>query len=124
MKSHDSMTFAEFTEANKKRSGEWKTLEVWSLSDWMVATLGELGEAANVVKKLNRIKHGLELGQKETQDDLQKQLELEIADTLTYLFCFAIKAGINLEKAVIEKFNIVSDRIGSDIQLNYKGETE
>lgn len=30
-------------------------LDGWSLSDWMVATMGELGEAANVLKKLNRV---------------------------------------------------------------------
>ncbi len=34
-------------------------LQSWSLSDWFTAILGELGEAANVAKKLNRIRDGI-----------------------------------------------------------------
>jgi NTP pyrophosphatase (non-canonical NTP hydrolase) len=31
----------------------------WSLSDWMTALTGEVGEAANIVKKLNRIRDNI-----------------------------------------------------------------
>jgi len=55
------LSFDSFSEANRKRCEHPKgfnhKLDSWSTSDWMTATLGELGEAANIVKKLNRV-HG------------------------------------------------------------------
>ncbi len=57
------LTFARFAAVNRHRSESPKgfnsPLGAWSLSDWMTATLGELGEAANVVKKLNRHRDGM-----------------------------------------------------------------
>ena len=57
------MTFDQFSELNRLRceapAGFNHKLDHWTLSDWFTATLGELGEAANVVKKLNRIRDGI-----------------------------------------------------------------
>ncbi len=83
----------------------------WSLSDWFTATLGELGEAANVAKKLNRVRDGI-VGNSETPEQLQEMLADEIADTFIYLDLLAQAAGINLQDAVVEKFNKTSAKIG------------
>ncbi|MBB3411263.1 NTP pyrophosphatase (non-canonical NTP hydrolase) [Rhizobium sp. BK316] len=86
-------------------------LDSWSLSDWMTATLGELGEAANVLKKLNRVRDGIP-GNKETPDELRGMLGDEIADAFIYLDLFAQAAGIDLPSAVRSKFEKTSLKIG------------
>jgi NTP pyrophosphatase (non-canonical NTP hydrolase) len=83
----------------------------WSPSDWMTATVGELGEAANVMKKLNRVRDGIP-GNKETEAELRAQLAEEIADTYCYLDLLATACGVSMQEAVIAKFNKVSERIG------------
>jgi len=63
-----------FSERNRRRCESEKgfnhTLDSWSLSDWMVATVGELGEEANIVKKLNRVRDGIP-GDRETSERLE-----------------------------------------------------
>lgn len=86
-------------------------LNGWSLSDWMTATMGELGEAANIAKKLNRVRDGIP-GNSETEDELRQKLRDEIADTLTYLDLMAQSEGIDLMDAALDKFARVSRKIG------------
>ena len=76
-----------------------------------VAMAGECGEACNVIKKLNRSRDGTP-GNKETEAELIEQLGHEIADTICYSFLLANCMGIEVEKALIEKFNLVSDKHG------------
>ena len=80
----DSLTYHEFAVINRRRceakNGFNHKLSDWSLSDWFAAVLGELGEAANVAKKLNRVRDGIP-GNKETPDELRQMLKDEIADT-------------------------------------------
>lgn len=83
----------------------------WSLSDWMTATLGELGEAANVLKKLNRCRDGI-VGNEKTEDELRRDFADEIADTFIYLDLLAQAAGIDLPEAVRTKFDRTSAKIG------------
>jgi NTP pyrophosphatase (non-canonical NTP hydrolase) len=109
------MQFQDFSVFNRRRceavNGFNHKLESWSLSDWFTATLGELGEAANIAKKLNRVRDGIP-GNKETPEELQTALRREVADTFVYLDLLAQRAGFSLEDAVIEKFNITSAKIG------------
>lgn len=107
------MNLDKFNELNWQRAQLWHKDKAWSLSDWMTATLGELGEAANVVKKLNRIRDGL-AGNKEgvTEQTLRADLADEIADTFIYLSLFATAANINLSEAVVSKYNRTSQRLG------------
>jgi NTP pyrophosphatase (non-canonical NTP hydrolase) len=109
------MQFNDFSVFNRQRCEAEKgfnhKLASWSLSDWMTATLGELGEASNVAKKLNRIRDGIP-GNKETETELRAALADEIADTFIYLDLLAQSQGINLEAAVIDKFNRTSAKIG------------
>ena len=104
-----------FSAANLKRCEDPKgfnqQLYSWGLSDWMMALVGEIGEAANVVKKLNRIRDGIP-GNKESTGDLIQALQEELADTYIYLDLFIQAAGFNLEEIVKAKWNKTSDKIG------------
>lgn len=81
----------------------------WSLGEWMNAILGELGEAANIVKKVKR-------GDM-TLDEARPALAKEFADTLTYLDITALQAGIDLGDSTVGKFNEVSERVGSTVRI-------
>lgn len=114
------MQFKDFSIFNRRRcespNGFNHALNSWSLSDWFTATLGELGEAANIAKKLNRVRDGIP-GNKETPEELQAKLGEELADAYTYLDLLAQAAGVDLEQAVIDKFNKKSAEIGYDNTL-------
>lgn len=96
---------------NMSRCARWHKggVDDWSLSDWGVAAAGEMGEALNVIKKLNRARDGM-VGNSANEYELQQQLADEIADTIIYLDLLAARAGINLEEAIVRKFNRVSER--------------
>lgn len=114
------MTFKDFSEINKLRcesvDGFNHRLDSWTLSDWFTAFIGEAGEAANVVKKLNRYRDGV-IGNNKTEDELRAQLKSEIADSFIYLDLLAQAAGFSIEDAVVETFNKKSDKIGSPIKI-------
>ena len=93
------------------RNGFNHPLSGWSLSDWMVATLGELGEASNVLKKLNRVRDGI-VGNAETPDELRAALADELADTFIYLDLLCQAAEIDLPSAIRVKFDRTSQKIG------------
>ena len=109
------MDFSDFSAMNRRRCESTRGFNHksgdWSLSDWMTATLGELGEAANVAKKLNRERDGIP-GNVETLGQLRQNLADEIADTFIYLDLLAQSQGIVLENAVLDKFNRTSVKIG------------
>lgn len=114
------MTFEEFSQANLSRceskNGFNHALNSWSMSDWMTATMGELGEAANVAKKLNRVRDGIN-GNKEAESTLREKLKREIADTFIYLDLMAQAAGFSLGDAVATTFNDKSAEIGYPVRL-------
>lgn len=114
------MNMTEFSNENRKRCESPKgfnhTLQSWSLSDWMTATMGELGEAANVAKKLNRVRDGIP-GNAETYDELKAKLSDELADTFIYLDLLCQSQGIVLADAVRRKFDVTSRKIGYDEEL-------
>lgn len=108
-----SITLAMFASINRSRALRWhqNNLESWSLSDWFTALAGEVGELANVVKKLNRVRDGLQ--QKAVDEStLQQALADEIGDVFAYLDLFAQRAGLVLETCAREKFNRISEREG------------
>jgi NTP pyrophosphatase (non-canonical NTP hydrolase) len=101
----------------------------WQLSAWSNAVLGELGEVSealsffvvlsmalkhlgssgNIIKKIERGDASLE----ERRQDLAD----ELADVQTYLDILAYRAGIDLGKATIKKWNEVSERVHCDLRL-------
>lgn len=109
------MNFEEFSQENRERcespDGFNHALNSWSLSDWFTAVLGELGEASNIAKKLNRVRDGIP-GNAETPEQLRSNLADEIADTFIYLDLLAQSENIDLEKAVRSKFDRTSQKIG------------
>lgn len=113
VKTMNNLAFSVLRHANRERCKRWHPGGVadWSLSDWMTATAGELGEAANVIKKLNRVRDSLP-GNKETPEQLREMLGKELADTAIYLDLLAEAAGVDLAQAVVDKFNEVSVRNG------------
>ena len=105
----------EFSAENRTRcealQGFNHPLGAWTLSDWMTATAGELGEAANIVKKLNRVRDGIP-GNSETPEQLRSALADELADTFIYLDLMAQAAGIDFPAAIRSKFDRTSEKIG------------
>lgn len=104
-----------FSERNKLRcespNGFNHKLSSWSLGDWMTALTGEVGEAANIIKKLNRIRDNVP-GNTESKEDLENSLGHELADIAIYLDLLAQAAGYNLEKMMEIKFQITSRKLG------------
>jgi len=115
-----TVNLQEFSKANRARcespDGFGHLLGSWSTSDWFTATMGELGEAANVAKKLNRVRDGIP-GNKETPEELRLKLGRELADTFIYLDLLAQSIGINLSEVVMDTFDAKSEDIGYQIRL-------
>ena len=108
------MNLQEFSKVNESRCHRWHDGKPWSLSDWATAVAGELGEACNLIKKLNRLRDGVagNEGRELDQVFLRLCLAEELADTFTYLDLLATAAGVDLAKAVAMKFNAVSAKNG------------
>lgn len=82
----------------------------WALSAWCNAVTGELGELANLIKKIERGDMSLEEARQEVSD--------ELADVVTYLDILAFRCGVDLGDATIDKFNRVSERVGSTVRID------
>lgn len=85
----------------------------WTPAQWVQAVMGELGEYANIRKKFER----------GDIDELEftAQAKAELADVVTYLDILAFRLGIDLGKAVVEKFNFISTRVGSNVYMENGG---
>lgn len=83
----------------------------WSLSDWLTAIAGELGEAANIIKKLNRIRDNIP-GNKESDTELNEKLLGELADVVIYADLFFQRLDTSLEFQIKKKFNEKSKELG------------
>lgn len=109
------MTFDDFSRINRERcespQGFNHPLSGWSTSDWMTALMGEVGEAANVVKKLNRVRDGVP-GNKLSATELRRQLRRELGDVFVYLDLMAQSLGFSIADAATEVFNSKSIEIG------------
>lgn len=113
-------TFAELRNANLQRLPQFKNRKGepahskpdgsdWSLAQWCNAVVGEIGEAANIIKKVDR-------GDM-TLDEARASLADELADVQTYLDLLAFRVGINLGEATRSKWNRVSERVGCSFRV-------
>ena len=93
--------------ATTLRQKEWDPTDQLTLEYRGNELAGETGEACNVIKKLTRERLGL-VGSIATIKDLAD----ELADVVICADLVALKAGIDLEKAVKEKFNYTSKKYG------------
>ena len=114
------MTFGQFSEANRARcehpQGFNHPLAGWSASDWMTALVGEVGEAANVVKKLNRYRDGVP-GNKVPEAELRDQLRRELGDVFVYLDLMCQSLGFSIADVAADVFNTKSAEIGYPVKL-------
>ncbi len=98
--------------ANIERQAIWCPDEVPDLSFRGNELGGEVGEALNVIKKLERERHGWR-GSRDTRQHLAE----ELADVVICADLCAITAGIDLASAVVVKFNATSDKVGIPVHL-------
>lgn len=85
----------------------------WSPAQWLQAVTGELGEYANIRKKFERGDIN--------EEEFMMFAKDELADIATYLDILAFRLGIDLGRAIISKFNFISDRVKSPIKINSDG---
>lgn len=120
----DGLTFNVLRQANTKRLPTFRNRKGelshpldgsndWSLNDWGVAITGELGEACSILKQIRRGDISL--------DEARPALAKELADVVTYLDLLAKEAGIDLGRATINKFNEISERVSSPIEIKEDG---
>lgn len=96
----------------------WHELGEWSPLEWAGSLAGEVGELCNEVKKLKRHDEGrVGSGGDLTREERVRRIGHEMADVLTYLDLLAATLEIDLWQASVEKFNIVSARVGSTVRL-------
>ena len=110
------LSFDVLRDANKERLKDGKYVECeknWAPAHWVQATLGEFGELANILKKVDR-------GDFLLSDKLE-DIEKELADIQTYLDILAFKLGVDLGTATIQKFNEISRRITSHVFIREDG---
>jgi NTP pyrophosphatase (non-canonical NTP hydrolase) len=92
---------------NVNRQKEWDPTDVIDLSYRGNELAGEVGEACNVIKKLERERLGIR-GTRDTYEHLAE----ELADVIICVDLIAAAAGIDLNAAIIKKFNATSEKYG------------
>ena len=93
--------------ANTARQAEWCPDQVPDLSFRGNELAGEVGEACNIIKKLERERHGW-AGSRASVD----QLAQELADVIICADLVAQQTGIDLWAAIISKFNATTQARG------------
>lgn len=109
------LTFQALRHANRMRGGSIQKHAAlqWEAAHWLQALVGEVGELANMLKKIDR---------GDTDPPTIGDLAEEIADIQTYLDLLADHIGVDLGEATIGKFNLVSKRWRSPITLEENGQ--
>lgn len=106
------MSFENLRAANAKRQQEWDRDNQITLSYRGTELGGEVGEALNIIKKLERERLGIR-GSRATVEDLAE----ELADVIICCDLIAMATGIDLKKAVEDKFNKTSEKVGLQTRL-------
>lgn len=120
----DGLTFNVLRQANTKRLPHFRNSKGelshskedgsdWAPAQWLQAVIGELGEYANMRKKFER-------GDISSLT-FKEEAEKELADVVIYLDILAKQLNIDLGRAILDKFNYISARVGSPIQINDDG---
>lgn len=104
--------FKTLREANILRDKEWNPKKLLSLSFRGNELGGEIGEAQNILKKLERERLGL-VGSRATVD----QLAEELADGHICLDLIAMEFNIPIWDAIKQKFNKTSRERGLSVLL-------
>jgi|SRR6185503_6997407 len=104
----DDLKLSELRKANVKRCEKhYHLVTDWSLADWMTAVTSEVGELANEIKAIRRRQTESHASGHTIRGDRADMAE-EAADIIIYLDLLCAREGIDLGKAVRDKFNKVS----------------
>lgn len=114
-----NLTFNRLSEVSIDRNKRWHKggIEHWTPERWLTAITGELGEAANALKKLFRLQDEMqsinEPG-REIKSHAQAIAKIgqEIGDTYIYLGLFAARLGIDVPEVIVQVFNAKSEEYG------------
>ena len=117
----DGLTFNTLRRANLKRLTMFKDAlgrrchskvdgSDWSPAQWLQAVVGELGEYANLRKKVER-------GDM-TIDEARSMLADELADVIIYIDILASQLDVDLSEAVMSKWNRTSEKVGAPIYID------
>lgn len=98
--------YSNLLEANIVRQKEWDPGKAITPSYRGNELAGEVGEACNVIKKLERERLGI-AGSRDTVEHLAQ----ELADVVICVNLVAIAYGINIDKEVALKFNSTTDKM-------------
>lgn len=98
--------------ANAARQLEWDAGNQITAAYRGNELAGEVGEACNVIKKLERQRMGIR-GSRSSVAELAD----ELADVLICADLIALHYGIDLEAAVARKFNATSEKVGLSTML-------
>lgn len=108
------MNMTNLRAANVARDQEWNTgSERVSMTFRATELAGEVGEACNVIKKLERERIGL-VGSRDTKEHLAE----ELADIVICTDLVAMDADIDLDAAIAAKFNATSEKNGLSTRLS------
>lgn len=106
------LSLAKLRSANEQRQREWDKAGGIDLSYRGNELAGEVGEACNVIKKLERERLGIR-GSRATRQQLQE----ELADVVICVDLIAMATEIDLGEAVTQKFNATSEKVGLATRL-------
>lgn len=118
---NDGLTFNTLRSANLKRLPMFRDAKGrtchskddgsdWSPAQWLQAVTGELGEYANLRKKVER--GDLDM------TEARPMLADELADVVIYLDILAAQLGVNLGEAVMAKWNRTSEKVGAPLYID------
>lgn len=100
------MNLQKLRTANVERDVEWVSDDVkLSLTFRSTELAGEVGEACNIIKKIERERLGL-VGSRASLEELAE----ELADIIICTDLIAMDLNIDLSEAVKKKFNKTSDK--------------
>lgn len=120
----DGLTFNTLRQANLKRLPMFRDAKGrvchskedgsdWSPAQWLQAVMGELGEYANLRKKVERGDLTIE--------EARPMLADELSDVVIYLDILAAQLEIGLGEAVMSKWNRTSEKVGAPIYIDAEG---
>lgn len=113
------LTFKGVIDINLKRCEAWHKGDApWTTERWITAIVGELGEMANISKKLFRAGDGsVGILKGETLESLEREERKEWADTMLYMLLLAGYKGWDVDEALREVFNRKSEQLGFEERL-------
>lgn len=110
-----ALSFHDLRHANIRRDAEWDPSNTVTPAYRGVELAGEVGEACNIIKKLERARLGI-VGSRSSETELAQ----ELADVLICVDLIAMDYGLDLSDALLHKFNQTSLKYGLQTRIHNK----